>query len=133
MKTKRPKILITTGFLLILSTLFLWGIVLLAIRGGDDPGLAITVSVGVLVGVLDLVVATGVFVVKRWGTWLAVVASVVALVFAIGGAMLTDPSLTKVLCIVLTALTVLVIVLAILPSARQAYMTPSVLTGEKAN
>ena len=133
MRTKRPNILIITSLLLVLSALFLCGILLLAISGADDPGLAITVSVGVLVGVLDLVAATGVFVVKRWGMWLAVVASVFALVFAIGGAVLTDPSLTKVLCIVLTALTVLVIVLAILPSARQAYMTPSVLTGEKAN
>jgi uncharacterized membrane protein (DUF2068 family) len=133
MKTKRPNILIATSLLLVLSALFVCGILLLSISDGTDPGLAITISVGVLVDVLDLVAATGVFVVKRWGMWLTVVASVFALVFAIGGAVLTDPSLTKVLCIVLTALTVLVIVLVMLPSARQAYVTPFVLTGEKAN
>jgi uncharacterized membrane protein (DUF2068 family) len=132
MKTKHPKILITTGFLLILSALLLWGIVLLAINEGD-PGLAIVVFVGVLLGVLDLVAAAGVFVVKRWGMWLTVVISVCDLFVAISGAVLTDPSLRKVLCIVLMALSVLVIVLTVLPSARQSSGTSSALSGEKTN
>jgi peptidoglycan/LPS O-acetylase OafA/YrhL len=126
MKTKRPKILITTSFLLILSTLLIWGIVLLVISDGGDPGWVITVSVGVILGVLSLVVAAGVFVVKRWGMWLAVVVSVFGIVFAIGGVVLSDPSLKKGLCVVLAALYVLVIVLVVLPSARQSSVTERV-------
>jgi uncharacterized membrane protein (DUF2068 family) len=132
MKTKRPKILITTGFLLILSTLLLWGIVLLDRSGGGDPGWAITFSVGVILGVLSLVAAAGVFVVKRWGMWLAVVVSVFAISFAIGGVVLSD-ALLKGLCVVLAALYMLVIVLAVLSSARQSSVARSALTGEKAN
>ena len=130
MLMKRSNILIIISLLLLLSALFLWGIVLLAIRDGYDPGLAITVSGGMFAGVLNLIAAIGVFVVKRWGMWLTFVASVFTLVFAIGGALITDPSLTKVLCIVLTALTVLVIVLTVLPSARQAYEIHPALAGE---
>lgn len=132
MKTKRPNILIISGFLLILSALLLWGIVLLAINEGD-PGLASVIFVGVLLGVLDLVAAAGAFVVKRWGMWLTVVVSVCDLFVAISGTVLTDPSLRKVLCIVLMALSVLVIVLTVLPSARQSFGTSSTLSGEKTN
>jgi hypothetical protein len=121
MKTKRPNILIITSLLLILSTLLIWGIVLLVLNGGGDPGWVITVSVGVILGVLSLVAAAGVFVVKRWGMWLAVVVSVFGIVFAIGGVVLAD-ALLKGLCVVLAALYVLVFVLVLLPSGRQAYV-----------
>ena len=116
MKTKRPNILIITSLLLILSTLLIWGITLVKIREGD-PGLAILVSLGVIFGVLGLVAAAGVFFAKRWGMWLAVVVSVVG-ISALGGVMLWD-ALLKGLCLVLTALYVLV--LLVLPSGRQAY------------
>ncbi len=120
MKTKRPNILIVTSLLLILSTLLIWGIVLVKIREGD-PGLAILVSLGVILGVLGLVAAAGVFFAKRWGMWLAVFVSVFGgIVFAIGGVVLWD-ALLKGLCLVLIALYVLVIVLVVLPSGRQAY------------
>ena len=118
MKTKRPNILIITSLLLILSTLLIWGIVLVKIREGD-PGLAILVSLGVILGVLGLVAAAGVFFAKRWGMWLAVFVSVFG-ISAIGGVVLWD-ALLKGLCLVLTALYVLVIVLVVLPSGRQAY------------
>jgi uncharacterized membrane protein (DUF2068 family) len=124
MKTKRPNILIVTSLLLILSTLLIWGITLVKIREGD-PGLAILVSLGVIFGVLGLVAAAGVFVVKRWGMWLAVVVSAFAIFFAIGGVVLWD-ALLKGLCVVLAALYVLVIVLAVLPSTRQSYVTERV-------
>ena len=120
MRTKRPNILIVTSLLLILSTLLIWGIVLVKIREGD-PGLAILVSLGVILGVLGLVAAAGVFFAKRWGMWLAVFVSVFG-ISAIGGVVLWD-ALLKGLCLVLIALYVLVIVLVVLPSGRQAYAT----------
>jgi|GEM_PF-2316985 hypothetical protein len=119
-KTKRPNILIITSLLLILSTLLSWGIDLVKIREGD-PGLAIVVSLGVIFGVLGLVAAAGVFFVKRWGMWLAVFVSVFG-ISALGGVVLWD-ALLKGLCLMLTALYVLVIVLVVLPSVRQAYAT----------
>ncbi len=123
MKTKRPTILIITSLLLILSTLLTWGIDLVKIREGD-PGLAIIVSMGVILGVLGLVAAAGVFFVKRWGMWLAVVVSVVG-ISALGGVVLWG-ALLKGLCLVLTALYVMVIVLVVLPSARQSYATEQI-------
>ncbi len=71
MKTKRPNIPILTSFLLIVSTLLTWGIVLVKINEGD-PGLTILITVGVIAGLLNLVAAAGVFAVKRWGYgWLS--------------------------------------------------------------
>lgn len=132
MQTKRPTILIITSFLLILSTLLFWGIVLLS-RDGGNSGQSIVRSASVILGVLGLVAASGIFIIKRWGMWLAVVVSVFAISFAIGGVVFSDALLMKGLSAVLTALYVLVIVLAVLPSARQSYVTHSTLTGEKAN
>ena len=131
MKTERPTILIITSILLILSTLLSWGTVLLKMNEGD-PGLAILVTVGVIEGVLGLVAAAGVFAIKRWGLWLAVVLSIFGIFGAISGVVLWD-ALLKGLCIVGATLNVLVIVLVVLPSTLQSYVARSVATGEKAN
>lgn len=119
MRTKRPTQLIITSFLLILSALLSWGIVLVKINEGD-PGLAILVAVGVLGGALNLVAAAGVFVAKRWGIWLAIVLSVFGIFSSISGFVLWD-ALLKGLCTVGAAMDVLVLVLMLLPSARQVY------------
>lgn len=119
MRTKRPTQLIITSFLLILSALLSWGIVLVKINEGD-PGLAILVTVGVLGGALNLVAAAGVFVVKRWGIWLAIVLSVFGIFSSISGFVLWDAFL-KGLCTVGAAMDILVLVLMLLPSVRQVY------------
>ena len=131
MKTKRPTLLIITSLLLILSALLSWGTVLLKINEGD-PGLAILVTVGVIEGVLSLVAAAGVFAIKRWALWLAVVLSGFGIFTSISGIVLWD-GLPKALCIVGAMLNVLVILLAVLPSARHPYVTRPAVTGEKAN
>ncbi|GHO90930.1 hypothetical protein KSF_009780 [Reticulibacter mediterranei] len=132
MKTQRPTLLIITSFLLILATLLFWGIVLLPEDGGDSVP-AIVLYASVILGVLGLVAAAGVFIVKRWGMWLAVVVSVFAIFFAISGVVFSYAMLMKGLCTVLTALYVVVIVLAVLPSARQSSVARPALTDEKAN
>jgi uncharacterized membrane protein (DUF2068 family) len=132
MKTKRPTVLIITSLLLILATLVFWGIVLLPDDGGDS-GSAIVLYASVILGVLGLVAAAGIFIVKRWGMWLAIAVSVFAIAFAIGGVVFSHAPLMKGLCAVLTTLYVLVIVLAVLPLARRSSVIRPALTGEKAN
>ncbi len=132
MQTKPSTIRSITSFLLILFTLFFWGIVLLP-NDGDKPGSAIVFSASVILGVLGLVAAAWHLYRQTVGMWLAIVVSVFVLPFALGGVVFSHAWLMKGLCAVLTTLYGLVIVLALLPSARQSFVTRPALTDEKAN
>lgn len=129
MKTKRPTVSIITGFLLILATLLLWGSVLLP-GTGSHAGFSI---VALPLGILGLAAAAGVFIGQRWGIWLAIAVSISTLAGAIGGVVFSDALLERGLGTVLSALYLVVIVLAVLPSARKASVTRPAPTGEKVN
>jgi len=129
MKTKRPTMLIITGILLILATLLFWGIVLL----GGHAGSSIVTYSSLLLGVLGLAAAAGIFIGQRWGIWLGIAVSILPLVAAIGDAVFSDPLLDRGLGTVLSALYLVVIVLAVLSSVRQASVTRPATTGEKVN
>jgi hypothetical protein len=120
MKTKHPAVLNIAIILLILASLLFWETVFFRVDGGN-PGPPVVVYGSVVLGVLGLVAALGIFSLKRWGMWLAIGVSVFSVLLGVGGIVYSYSPLTKGLCIVLVALYVLIIVLVVLPSARQAY------------
>ena len=134
MKTKLPAVLSIAIILLILTSFLFWVAVFLPVNG-SNPGPPVVVYGSVVLGVLGLVAAFGIFYLKRWGMWLSIGVSIFSAFFGVGGIASSSSPLTKGLCIVLVALYVLIIVLVVLPSARQAYVEdpPSAVTGEKAN
>jgi peptidoglycan/LPS O-acetylase OafA/YrhL len=134
MNKQRPAVLSIAIILLILASLLFWLIVFLP-GESNDPFELVVLYGSVVLGVLGLAAAFGIFSLKRWGMWLAIGVSVFSAFFGVGGIASPSSPLTKGLCIVLVALYVLIIVLVVLPSARQAYVEdpPSAVTGEKAN
>jgi uncharacterized membrane protein (DUF2068 family) len=79
------------------------------------------VYASITVGVLGLIASFGLFKFKRWGMGLAILASAVSAFLGAGGTVYAALPLVKGLGAVLVVLGILIIVLVVLPSVRQAY------------
>ena len=99
METKCPTVLSIAIILLILASLLSWLIVFLP-GESNDPGSLVVLYGSVVLGVLGLVAAFGIFNLKRWGMWLAIGVSVFSALFGVGGIANSSSPLTKGLCIV---------------------------------
>jgi uncharacterized membrane protein (DUF2068 family) len=117
MKTTRPTVLSIAIILLFLLSLLN---MLANFLPDDNPDAApLFVEYGIIVlGVLALVAAFGLFKLKRWGMLLAVSVSVLN-AFLWVGAIPADSPLIKGFGVMLVALNTLIIVLVVLPSMRQ--------------
>lgn len=94
MKTPCPAVLSIAILFLILASLLFWVVVFLPI---DNPGPSVVAYGSVVLGVLGLVAAPGLWNLKRWGIWLAMGVLVFSAFFGIGGSVSSSLLLTKVL------------------------------------
>jgi uncharacterized membrane protein (DUF2068 family) len=115
MKPSRPGILITAAILLGLASLLSLATPLLA-----GPPLPVKVF-AVVTGLIGLLAAYGLWNAKRWGMIVAIIVSVLNALSATPG-LIAQPSPPALIGAGVTiVLAVLVIILTVLPSARQAY------------
>lgn len=115
MKTSRPAVLIVAALLLGLASLLSLATPLLA-----GPPLPVKVF-AVVVGLIGLLAAYGLWNAKRWGMIVAIIVSALNALSAAPG-LIAQPNAPALIGAGMTiALAVLVIILAVLPSARQAY------------
>jgi hypothetical protein len=121
MKTNRPAVLSIAIILLTLASL--WNLyATLLLNNGPDPAPPIVVYGSAVLGALGLVAAFGLWMLKRWGMLLAIIVSVLSGTgLGVGGIVYTASPGDTVIAVVLVALSILVIVLVVLPSARHAY------------
>jgi uncharacterized membrane protein (DUF2068 family) len=78
---------------------------------------------GIVLGIAGLVATVGLWMLKKWGFWLTIVVSVVNILFNLTGlAMVLSAGLLAFIA-VQTIGFILVIVLVVLPSSRQAFRT----------
>lgn len=76
---------------------------------------------GIVVGIVGLVAAVGLWMLRKWGFWLTIVISVLNILFnVLGLVMVQSPGLLALIA-VQTVGFVLVIVLVVLPSSRHAF------------
>jgi hypothetical protein len=125
MKTKLPAVLSIAIILLILTSFLFWVAVFLPVNG-SNPGPPVVVYGSVVLGVLGLVAAFGFFKLKRWGMGLSILVSAPSAFLGAGGIVFAALPLVKGLGAVLVALSVLIIVLVVFPSARAAYAAEQV-------
>lgn len=79
------------------------------------------VILGVIIGVLGLITAWGVWQGKRWGMISTVVLRVIDTLATVPGIFFAPTLFLQILCVVGVALSVVVIVLLCLPASRRAY------------
>ena len=118
MNTKRPTSLMVA--LILLALLSLGNLVFLFVSGTNNIPAAIVYS-GVVAGVIGLVAAFGLWKARRWGMILTIIVSAFNMLSAAPGLWLAPNRALQVSAGVYVALSVLIGVLVLLPSARQAY------------
>ena len=117
MNTQRP--LPVTGAAVLLALLSLLYLIFPLLPTEGVP--ALVVYSNVVWSVAGLVAAAGLWMLKRWSMWLAIVLCVLAILSASPGLTAPSSALLGVLATVVVAGAALIILLVALPNSRRAY------------
>jgi hypothetical protein len=119
----RPQPVTVAAILLVLLSLFgfpwPW---LILFPGAEDPPAFIYYS-GIVLGIVGLVVAVGLWMLKKWSLWATIIVAVLNLLLGAPGIVLGPNAGIQVTSAVLAVVTVVIIVLVVLPSSRRALAT----------
>jgi hypothetical protein len=96
---------------------------MLLFPGVEDPPAFIYYS-GIVLGIVGLVVAVGLWTMKTWSYWATIIVCVLNFLTGVPGVFLGPTAGIQVLSAVLAVVAVLIIVLVVLPSSRRA-LAPS--------
>jgi len=123
MKTQRPPaVTIAVVLLALLSVVTMVPPSLMAPPAEAAEVPAFVTYLGVILGVVGLVAAYGLWALKRWGVWLTIILSAVTILLSFGPGTLFAPTVAiQVLNIVSGVAFALIIVLVLLPASRRAY------------
>jgi hypothetical protein len=120
MKTQRPLPVTGAAILLVLLSLmgfpFPW---MLLFPGVEEPP-AFVIYSGIVVGIVGLIVAVGLWMMKAWSFWATIVACVLNLLSGAPGVFFGPTTGIRVLSAVLEVVALLIIVLVVLPSSQDA-------------
>jgi uncharacterized membrane protein (DUF2068 family) len=93
--------------------------ILTSLMPAGPPPLVVYALIGL--GVLGLVGALGLWMLKRWALWLTIVVSVINILAAAPGLVFAPSTISRVLATIGVVGFALVILLAVLPGQRRAY------------
>ena len=82
---------------------------------------AFVVFLGVVLGVVGLIAAAGLWMLKRWAMWPAIIVSVLNLLIAAPGITGASTALLGVLATVFVVGSAVIVLLVVLPNSRRAY------------
>ncbi len=119
MTTQRPTAVTVAAALLALFSLL--GVVATFIPSFSDGVPAVVVYGGAVLSVLGLIAAYGLWTLKRWSVWLAIILSALNLLSAAPGIAFAPTTLLFVFATVSVVVCALIIVLVLLPVSRRAY------------
>ena len=119
----RPTSVTVAAILLVLLSLsgFPWPWMVL-FPGAEEPPAIIYYS-GIVLGIVGLLVAFGLWMLRTWSFWATIIVAVLNLLTAAPGIVLGPNAGIRVISAVLAIVTVLIIVLVVLPSSRRALAT----------
>jgi uncharacterized membrane protein (DUF2068 family) len=117
MNTQRPLPVAIAAVLL--AVLSLPNLIFPLLPTEDVP--ALVVYSGVVLGVAGLVAAAGLWRLKRWSMWLAIVVCALGILSAAPGLTEAPTALLRVLATVGVVGSALIILLVVLPNSRRAY------------
>jgi hypothetical protein len=118
MRSRPLSVTIAAGLLVLLGLLgfpFVWT---LLFPGVEEPP-AFVIYSGLVVGILSLVVAVGLWLMKPWSLWATIVVCVLNVLSGLPGVILGPTAGIKVTCVVLVLAAVLAMVLVVHPTSRR--------------
>ena len=86
---------------------------------GSEEVPAVVIYGGIVLGIVGLVAAVGLWMLKNWGFWLTIVVSVLNILSAAPGVAFA-PGAVKIFALIGVVVPALIIVLIVLPSSRDA-------------
>src|SRR5918997_140762 len=114
----RPQPVTVAVILLVLLSLFdfpwPW---LLLFPGVEEPP-AFVIFSGIVLGIVGLVVAVGLWMLKKWSFWATIAVSVLTLLWGARGVVMGPTAALRVAVLITEVVAVLIIVLVGLPSSR---------------
>ena len=118
----RPLPVTVAAILLVLLSLtnFPWLYFWFLFPGAEEPP-AFFLYLGYVVGVVGLVVAVGLWMMKRWSFWLTIAVSVLNSLLGLPGALFAPGVPLKGFIAVTEIVAVLIVVLVMLPGSRRAF------------
>jgi hypothetical protein len=116
----RPPTISVAAILLVLLSLsdFPWLYQLLFPMAIEPP--AFIIYSGYVVGIVGLVVAIGLWMLREWSLWATIIVSVLNFLFGVPGLLFAPGASLKAVIALTEVVAVLVIVLVMLPSSRRA-------------
>ena len=87
---------------------------------GMEEAPAFVIYSGIVLGIVGLVVAVGLWMMKRWSFWLTIVVSVLNFLLGLPGVLFAPGVALKAFIAVTMVVAVLIIVLVVLPDSRRA-------------
>jgi hypothetical protein len=118
MRSRPLSVTIAAGLLVLLGLFgfpFVWT---LLFPGVEEPPAFVLYS-GLVIGILSLVAAVGLWLMKPWSLWATVVVCVLNVLSGLPGMIVSPTAGIKVTCVVLVLAAVLAMVLVVLPTSRR--------------
>jgi hypothetical protein len=118
----RPLPVTVAAILLVLLSLtnFPWLYLWFLFPGAEGPP-AFFLYLGYVVGVVGIVVAVGLWMMKRWSFWLTIVVCVLNFLLALPGVLFAPGVALKAFIAITGIVAVLIVVLVMLPGSRRAF------------
>ena len=121
MKTQRPGPVAIAAILLVLLSLFDFPLSYMLLFPGVEEPPAFVIYSGYVLGIVGLVVAVGLWMMKAWSYWATIIVCVLNFLSGVPGVFLGPTAGIQVLSAVLgVVVTGLIIVLVVRPSSRRA-------------
>lgn len=122
MRSQPPPVTVAAILLVLLSLFdFPWPWMLL-FPGVEEPPAFIFYS-GIVLGIVGLVVAVGLWMMKTWSYWATIVVSVLNFLLGAPGVFMAPTAAMRAAVAVTEVVAILIIVLVVLPSSRHALET----------
>jgi hypothetical protein len=90
---------------------------------GSEEVPALVIYGGIVLGIVGLLAAVGLWMLKNWGLWLTIVVSVLNILSAAPGVAFA-PGAVKIFALIGVVVPALIIALVVLPSSRHALTAP---------
>ena len=117
----RPMLVTVAAILQVLLNLFNFPGPWWYVFPGAEEAPAFVVYSGIVLGIVSIVAAVGLWMLKTWGFWLTIVVSVLNILLGAPGVFMAPGAALETAIAVQTVGFALVIVLVVLPSARRAF------------
>ena len=116
----RPLPVTVAAILLVLLSLFGFPWPWLLLFPGVEPPPAFLNYIGFVLGIVGLVVAVGLWMLKAWSYWATIIVCVLNFLLGVPGVFLGPTAGIQVLSAVLGVVAILIVVLVVLPDSRRA-------------